>query len=137
MPNRKNVYYHSGQVKYSIPFVDGKIHGEEKKYYKDGMLAGITRYVGGEKNGSKLTYDCDGWLVLETPYVDDKKNGTELEFNGAVVRTRIPYVNGLRHGITSEVGGRRYYLLGKELSRPEYEREILIEKMAKDYAQVS
>ena len=64
-------YYESGELQFTVNYVDGLRQGEGKWYYKSGELESTANYVDSLKQGEGRFYDESGELQYTINYEDD------------------------------------------------------------------
>jgi antitoxin component YwqK of YwqJK toxin-antitoxin module len=88
-----------GNLKTSVPLVNGKKHGIEKNY-SGGVLYSEVSYKDGIKDGYVKTYYSDGSLSSSCIYVNGKQEGSYKNFyQSGKLKDEIPFVHGERQGI--------------------------------------
>ena len=66
----RKTYYDSGELQYTVNYVDGLKNGEYKFYWESGELKRIGNYVDGLEQGEWKWYYKSGKLEYTRNYVD-------------------------------------------------------------------
>jgi len=118
-------FFENGRLREAKPYVEGKLHGEERRLRDDGRVLHRLFWDAGTRNGSETHYglsgrrvrlrtwkqgvlhgiarlwdDATGRLLEHLRYVDGKKSGNQLEYSadtGALMRT-TRFKAGVKHG---------------------------------------
>ncbi len=79
-----------GKPTREIPYVNGKVHGVQKRFGGMGSSGQVVHaeYREGKRNGIQRTFDAEGRLVSEITFADDRESGPSRHFhaNGKVKR---------------------------------------------------
>lgn len=104
-------YYKNGNIKQTIPFVNGKEEGAGFEYAPDSTIITLTKYkmgfvqreekinrkdANGLKQGSWKEFYANGLVRIEVNFTDDKMNGYYKEYTvkGSLLNT-TKYINGV------------------------------------------
>src|SRR5574343_23849 len=68
-------YYGSGELRWEIPFINGKEHGVVKSYYESGALMREIPYINGNAHGVDKGYYKNGKLAGTATYKNGKLVG--------------------------------------------------------------
>ncbi len=81
-------HYSTGELKVTVPYLDGEIHGDLEMFYKDGSYKALAQYVKGQQHGLTRKYYKNGKLQAEGAFVAGKTQGKSLFYyeNGSVQR---------------------------------------------------
>ncbi len=86
-----------GKPTREIPYVNGKVHGVQKRFGGMGSSDQVvhTEYREGKRNGIQRTFDAKGQIVSEISFSDDRESGLSRTFhaNGKVKRETLVAAN--------------------------------------------
>ncbi|WP_157805276.1 toxin-antitoxin system YwqK family antitoxin [Confluentibacter citreus] len=98
------------------------------KYKISGVFPGqysITEFINGKAEGKAETF-YEGARIREKYFINGLPNGLWIEYDdtGKTIMRKIPYSNGIFHGIAWSYGNNSetYYWHGRIVSREEYEK---------------
>ena len=86
-------YYKSGELLFTVNWVDGLKQGEYKGYYKSGELKSTVNWVDGLKQGEMKRYYESGELESTENYVDNVLQRAPIKFD--LCPTAISYTLGI------------------------------------------
>lgn len=115
-------FYPSGQIKFSITIVSGRIHGISRFWHENDQLSSEISYTQGRYDGRRCEWYANGQMKSEcfyrmnvlhglwtqwhangmmkekSRYVDGREHGIGREYNekGEIIGTQL-YINGIRH----------------------------------------
>ena len=92
--NREVVYYDNGNIKYDIPYKNGKIHGEAMHWDRKGYLINKVNYVNNQFHGEWIDYYNNGNIQHIINYAFGKKNGKEIwYYESGNIKSQVLYDN--------------------------------------------
>ena len=92
-------YHENGNLKYEIPYKNGKEEGVEKQYYENGNLWGEIPYKNGEQDGVAKSYHENGNLMVEHHLKNGKLDGvSKWYYKNGNLEAEIPYENDKAEG---------------------------------------
>lgn len=99
--DKSTQHYPSGKVKFEVPLVDGKKHGEGKGYYEDGKVKMEINFVNDRKEGLCFEYYPSGKIQTKSFYHNDVLVDTSDFFseNGQLIQQSISN----RHGMPLDI----------------------------------
>ncbi|MGK0175556.1 MAG: antitoxin component YwqK of YwqJK toxin-antitoxin module [Ulvibacter sp.] len=124
-------YHNNGQLKYTKPYIDGKLQGLVQTYFqiKDdtpegaierGPLKSLVNFVAGKKDGFAQYYRENGQLESKKHYSDGKQDGFHHRFrkNGQL-ESKKHYSDGKKSGLQET-----YYKNGQLSARWNLKEEV-------------
>lgn len=66
-------FYSTGEIKWTIPFKDEKIHGTFRGYYRTGEIQFELSFLNGEFFGGLIVYDRKGFIISESIYSNEER----------------------------------------------------------------
>ena len=110
----------NGGIEFTIQYVDGLMHGEEKVFYESGALKSLGRWSKGIIDGLTEVYYEDGSLMIRINFIDGLREGKGLRYysNGQLA-VESYYKNDLLEG-TSTV----WYESGKLMERAVFNKGL-------------
>lgn len=99
-PNIVETYDENKNLTQKATYVDSILEGEFLVFNPQGTLLRKLFYQQGKLQGEAFIYNDDGFLTQKLIYDQDLLNGILQIFNNNIMIAEIPYVKGLREGIS-------------------------------------
>jgi antitoxin component YwqK of YwqJK toxin-antitoxin module len=86
-----HLHHPNGILAATLPFRDGKLHGQASYFGQDGKLARKATYQAGKLHGKTISYYPDGAILSTEPYANDLLEGESkwLSPQGDVVKRTL------------------------------------------------
>ena len=122
-------------IRFSVNYIDGEKHGEEKEYDESKVLKSLKNWISNKQHGEEKEYYESGKLMKTVNWIEGKRNGEEKEYYESGVLKRRTMYNSTLYEISqvitnfSTVGKRNYDGYGWDRKHGEekeyYETEVL------------
>ena len=66
-------FHSTGELKWTIPFKDGKMHGTFRGYYRTGEIQFELSFLNGEFFGGLTVFDRKGFIISESIYSNEER----------------------------------------------------------------
>ena len=120
-------FYNSGELKYQVNYLNGKINGQSVGFFKSGKKSYILNYDNGILQGLSETY-FENWALKSTcTFENGKKNGIEETYEKNISNQEQTYLSSKRNYENGELDGLEegFYPNGKKKFTQYWDKGLL------------